>query len=202
MVGEEVKIPILRGRKDKEQDRSQEMRRRRSKTEPHAKRRAEDAPAERKVERGEAADRSEAADTDWRDLAMRLRAEMDNYRKRQKRWAQGEILEEKVRLLTNFLEVMDNLEKTLEHLDPEDPNHQAVQLAYDGMMKLLIREGVERIFALGRAFDPQWHDAVAVVQASDDQDQDMRVVEVVNPGYRLDGRILRPARVVVAKREG
>jgi molecular chaperone GrpE len=126
---------------------------------------------------------------------------MDNYRKRQKRWAKGEILEDKVRLLTGFLDVMDQLEKTLEHLDPEDPNHQAVQLAYDSMMKLLIREGVERIFALGRAFDPQWHDAVAMVPASADQDEEMRVVEVVNPGYRLDSRVLRPARVVVAKRE-
>ena len=132
---------------------------------------------------------------------MRLRADMDNYRKRQKRWAEGEILEEKVRLLTKFLDVVDNLEQTLEHLDPGDPNHQAVQLAYDGMMKLLIREGAERIFALGRAFDPRWHDAVAMVPASSDQGEEMRVVEVTSPGYRLDSRVLRPAKVVVAKRE-
>ncbi len=189
MVGTEgkaFKIPILRGKDDKDEDRSHSQRSR-------VEREAGDEPCESKT------DQSQTVDADWRDIAMRLRAEMDNYRKRQKRWAQGEILDEKVRLLTSLLEVMDNLEKTLEHLDPEDPNHQAVQLAYDGMMKLLIREGVERIFALGRVFDPQWHDAVAVVPASADQDEEMRVVEVINPGYRLNGRILRPARVVVAK---
>jgi molecular chaperone GrpE len=190
MVGTEgkaFKIPILRGKGEKEEDRP---RRQRSQAEPEAG----DEPRESKADQGQ------AADPDWRDMAIRLRAEMDNYRKRQKRWAKGEILDDKVRLLTGLLDVMDNLEKTLEHLDPGDPNHQAVQLAYDGMMKLLLNEDVERIFALGRAFDPQWHDAVAMVPAPDGQEEDMRVVEVVSPGYRLDSRVLRPAQVVVAKR--
>lgn len=186
--GKEVKIPVRR-------DKRNESRRSRDSRARSAQGQADDEPRKRGGEQ------AESSETDWRDMAIRLRAEMDNYRKRQKRWAKGEILEDKVRLLTGFLDVMDQLEKTLEHLDPEDPNHQAVQLAYDSMMKLLIREGVERIFALGRAFDPQWHDAVAMVPASADQDEEMRVVEVVNPGYRLDSRVLRPARVVVAKRE-
>jgi molecular chaperone GrpE len=186
--GKEVKIPVRR-------DKRNESRRSRDSRSRSAQGQADEEPRKRGGEQ------AESSETDWRDMAIRLRAEMDNYRKRQKRWAKGEILEDKVRLLTGFLDVMDQLEKTLEHLDPEDPNHQAVQLAYDSMMKLLIREGVERIFALGRAFDPQWHDAVAMVPASADQDEEMRVVEVVNPGYRLDSRVLRPARVVVAKRE-
>jgi molecular chaperone GrpE len=190
--GKEVKIPVRRDKRNKSRDESRRSRDSRARS---AQGQADDEPRKRGGEQ------AESSETDWRDMAIRLRAEMDNYRKRQKRWAKGEILEDKVRLLTGFLDVMDQLEKTLEHLDPEDPNHQAVQLAYDSMMKLLIREGVERIFALGRAFDPQWHDAVAMVPASADQDEEMRVVEVVNPGYRLDSRVLRPARVVVAKRE-
>jgi len=190
--GKEVKIPVRREKRNKSRTESREMRDRGAHS---AQRQVDDEPRKREGEQ------AESSNTDWRDMAIRLRAEMENYRKRQKRWAKGEILEDKVRLLTGFLNVMDQLEKTLEHLDPEDPNHQAVQLAYDSMMKLLIREDVERIFALGRAFDPQWHDAVAMVPASADQDEEMRVVEVVNPGYRLDSRVLRPARVVVAKRE-
>jgi molecular chaperone GrpE len=190
--GKEVKIPVRRERSAKECDRSRRSRGRET--------RSERIDTEREAE-AHKADRSNGSDTDWRDMAIRLRADMDNYRKRQKRWAQSEIFDDKVRLLTNFLDVMDNLEKTLEHLDAEDPNHQAVQLAYDGMMKLLIHEDVERIFALGRVFDPHWHDAVAMVPASADQEEEMRVVEVVNPGYRLNDRVLRPARVVVAKRE-
>jgi molecular chaperone GrpE len=85
-------------------------------------------------------------------------------------------------------------------LDPQDAAHQGVQLAYDGILTLLIREGVERIFAQGRPFDPEVHEAVAVVSAPPDQQEDMRVVEEMSSGYRFNDRVLRPAKVVVAKR--
>ncbi|MGC9522148.1 MAG: nucleotide exchange factor GrpE [Anaerolineae bacterium] len=138
---------------------------------------------------------------DWRDAALRLKAEMENYRKRQKRWAEDEIEQEKARLLRRFLEVVDNLEQALSYLDPEDPAHQGVQMAYDGILSLLLREGVERIFAQGRPFDHDRHEAVAVVPADERQKEDLRVVEVMSPGYKLRDRVLRPAKVVVAKRE-
>jgi molecular chaperone GrpE len=195
MVGtksREINIPVRREESGKRRSRSNEVRGSESRD---AQRRVDDSVKERETDRTESSDAM-----DWRDMAMRLRAEMDNFRKRQKRWAQGEILDDKVRLLTRFLDVMDHLETTLEHLDDEDPHHQAVQFAFDEMMKLLISEGVERIFALGRSFDPQWHEAVAMVPAPADQVEEMRVVEVVNPGYRLDNRVLRPTKVVVAKR--
>ncbi len=138
---------------------------------------------------------------DWRDAALRLKAEMENYRKRQKRWAQDEIEREKARLLRRFLDVADNLEHALEYIEAADPAHQGVQMAYDSILSLLLREGVERVFALGRAFDHDRHEAVAVVPADEGQTEDMRVVEVMSPGYRYHDRILRPAKVVVAKRE-
>ncbi|MGC9349209.1 MAG: nucleotide exchange factor GrpE [Anaerolineae bacterium] len=139
---------------------------------------------------------------DWRDAAMRLKAEMDNYRRRQHRWAEASVEREKAELLRKFLEVIDNLEQALKHLDPQDPAHQGVQLAYDGILTLLIREGVERVFAQGRPFDPEIHEAVAVVSAPPDQRVDVRVVEEVSSGYRFKDRVLRPAKVVVAKRGG
>jgi molecular chaperone GrpE len=132
---------------------------------------------------------------------MRLKAEMENYRKRQRRWAEDEIAQEKARLLGRFLEVVDNLEHALEHVEPDDPTHQGLQMAYDGMLNLLIREGAERIFAKGRAFDPALHEAIAMVPALPDQDVEMLVTEVMAPGYRLGERVLRPSKVVVAKRD-
>lgn len=84
---------------------------------------------------------------------MRLKAEMQNYRSRQRRWAEDEVVREKSRLLHRFLDVVDSLEQSLSYLDSGDPVHQGVQLAYDGILALLLREGVERIFAQGRAFD-------------------------------------------------
>ncbi len=142
---------------------------------------------------------------DWRDVALRLKAEMDNFRKRQTRWAQDEVLREKERFLRQFLGVLDNLEQALHHIDPQDPAHQGVQMAYDSMLALLLREGVERVFALGRPFDPAKHEAVAMVPSESGEPGDMHVVEVMAPGYLLvepnsgTRRMLRPAKVVVAK---
>jgi molecular chaperone GrpE len=136
---------------------------------------------------------------DWRDAALRLKAEMENYRKRQKRWAEDEVKREKADLLLKFLEVIDNLEYALQHIDRRDPAHQGVQLAYDALLNLLLREGVERIFAKGQPFDPHYHDAVAVVPAERGRADELRVVEVTSPGYRFADRVLRPAKVVVAK---
>jgi molecular chaperone GrpE len=162
--------------------------------------------------RAEAASRSASVDevesqaqgsteggVDWRDAALRLKAEMENYRKRQKRWAEDEILREKADLLFKFLEVVDNLEIALEHIDPQDPTHQGVRLAYDALLNMLLREGVERIFAKNQVFDPNYHEAVAVVPAPRGRGDELRIVEVTSSGYRYNDRVLRPAKVVVAK---
>lgn len=141
-------------------------------------------------------------DVDWRDVAMRLKADMENFRKRQQRWAEDEIHQEKARLLRKFLEPVDNLERALQHIDPGDPAHRGVQMAYDGMLAMLIREGVDRVFAEGTPFDPQVHEAVAAVPAPQGQREDFRVVEVLSTGYRYRDQVLRPAKVVVAKRAG
>ena len=136
---------------------------------------------------------------DWRDAALRMKAEMENYRKRQQRWAEDEVRREKADLLLKFLEVVDNLEAALQHINPQDPAHQGVRLAYDSLLKLLLREGVERIFAKGQLFDPNYHDAVATVPAERGRGDELRVVEVMSPGYRFNDRVLRAAKVVVAK---
>lgn len=155
---------------------------------PQESARAVDQPAARNEE------------IDWRDVALRLKAEMENYRKRQKRWADDEVLRDKERLLRHFLGILDDLEVALVHLDASNAVHQGVQVAYDGMLALLLREGVERIFAQGMPFDPMRHEAVAVVPARGADREEMRVVEVTSPGYLFADRVLRPAKVVVAKR--
>ncbi len=137
---------------------------------------------------------------DWRDMALRLRADMDNYRRRQQRLAEEQIMAEKKRLLLGFLQVVDNLERIIRHLDPADPHHQSIKATYDDMLKLLRFEGVEPIAALNAPFDPSVHDAVAVVPPRENQTESMLIVEEEQKGYRLGEQVLRPARVVVAKR--
>ncbi len=158
-----------------------------------------DLDAERVVERESAAPEGKE-DVNWRETALRLRAEMENYRKRQQRWAEDRVIQEKDRLLTSFLKVVDDLEKVLEHLDTDDPYYRGVKLTYDGMMNLLRTEDVEPIEAEGEAFDTTWHEAVSMVPAPRSQKVDMRVVEEMQRGYRRGKRVLRPARVVVARK--
>ena len=137
---------------------------------------------------------------DWRDRALRLQAEMDNYRKRQRRIAQQEAQAEQERLLHDVLGIADNLERTLAAASPGEDGaiRQGVELTRDELLRVLSRHGVERFEAGGEPFDPAWHEAVHVVAADALGVEAGTVVEVVRPGYRKGEQLFRPARVVVA----
>ncbi len=145
-------------------------------------------------------DSSETESDEWRDRAMRLQAEMENYRKRQERLAEGRITRERERLLLKFLGVLDNLEQVLAHLDPQNQVYQGVNITHKAMVAVLKSEGVESIPAVGEPFDPYWHDAVTMVPATPDQEEEMVVIAEEVRGYRIGDRLLRPARVIVAKK--
>jgi molecular chaperone GrpE len=136
---------------------------------------------------------------EWRDRALRLQADMDNYRRRQRRLAQEEIQTERERLLSGFLPVLDDLERALASStgDAKGLRH-GVELTHRVATQMLQREGVERIEAGGHPFDPAWHEAVATVRRNGTQMDLDTVVQVMEPGYRMGDRLLRPAKVVVA----
>ena len=135
----------------------------------------------------------------WRDRALRLQAEIENFRKRQQRLAEGRILADRERLLRAFLRVADDLERAL-HADGADADdlRQGVDLTYRSLMRLLDQEGAEPIEAAGQPFDPAWHEAVGTVPHVHAGAEPDTVVTVVEAGYRLGDRLLRPARVIVA----
>lgn len=135
----------------------------------------------------------------WQDRAQRLQAEMENYRRRQQRLAQDEIASERERLLKAFLEVVDDLERALNSTPPDGGGLRGgVQLTHRAALQRLKKENVERIEARGRRFDPAWHEAVSTVPGRQVGAAPETVVQVLEPGYRLGDRLLRPARVVVA----
>lgn len=136
----------------------------------------------------------------WRDRALRLQAEIENFRKRQRRLAQDSIEEDRARLLRNFLMIADDLERALRADDGDNGSlREGVAVIQRSVSQLLKQEGVQRIEATGEAFDPMWHEAVGTVLHGRVGAEPDTVVDVTQPGYRLDGRLLRPARVVVAK---
>jgi len=135
----------------------------------------------------------------WRDRALRLQAEIENFRKRQRRLAEEHILADRERVLRSFLRVADDLERAL-NADGADGDslRQGIDLTHQALMRILDQEGAEPIEALGQPFDPAWHEAVGTVPNGHAGVKPDTVVEVIEAGYRMGDRLLRPARVIVA----
>jgi molecular chaperone GrpE len=166
-----------------------------------------DVPARSRLENPELAtnhrepeggEEKDSAD-EWRDRALRLQAEMDNFRKRQQRLADERVSSDHERLLRAFLGVADDLERALlaDGTDVEGLR-QGVELTYQSLLRVLNQEGAEPIEAMHQTFDPQVHEAVGTVPHNEVDVEPDTVVDVVQMGYRLGDRLLRPARVLVA----
>ena len=135
----------------------------------------------------------------WRDRALRLQAEMDNFRKRQQRRADEQIEEERRRMLGAFLPIVDDLERALGAPENSGQNlRRGVEVIHRSALRLLQQEGVEPMEAKGRRFDPNWHEAMATIPLRGQGVAPFTITQVVEPGYRLGERLLRPAKVVVA----
>ena len=129
------------------------------------------------------------------DRYRRALADLDNYRKRTERDGERRVGEARHALLRDWLEAVDSVERAL-RLEPGDPGLAAV---LEQMDAILARNGVHRLDAAGARFDPERHEAIAVLPAVDAPDY--TVLEVARSGFALgDGEILRPAQVVVARR--
>ncbi len=135
-------------------------------------------------------------ETDWKAAAMRLQAEMENFRKRQTRRVEEAAASERERLLLRVLPVADNIARALSHSQAEDGNlRQGIELINRELQRFLESEGVTPIEAVGQPFDPTLHEAIGTRPANAEPDT---VVDEVETGYKLGDKLLRPARVVVA----
>ena len=142
---------------------------------------------------------SQPVEDGWHDRALRLQADMDNFRKRQQRLSQDRVEADRQRMLRAFLNVIDDLERALDAPDTTvEGLRQGVELTHRTALQLLKKEGVERIHAQSQPFDPNWHDAVATVEHNGNGQAPNTNVRVTEPGYRLGDQLLRPAKVVVA----
>lgn len=138
--------------------------------------------------------RREAAEN--RDKYLRALAEAENARKRMDRLCTDRMWQEKKRLLMSTLEVSDQLEQALKYGKPDDPITEGVRITYQQLQNMLRHEGVQEIEAEGKPFDPALFEAVDMAGESGGH---YRVASVFRKGYMLDGRLLRPARVVVER---
>ena len=130
------------------------------------------------------------------DDLRRLAADFDNYRKRTAREQLEMTSRANERLVKELLPVLDDLERALEAAQhhEEAKLEEGVRLVHRSLADLLVREGLAEIETNGR-FDPHVHEAL-LSQPSDAEEGS--VIQVLQKGYRLGDRVLRPARVIVA----
>ena len=133
---------------------------------------------------------------DWQSIALRLQADMDNFRRRQTLRADQAVVAERERLLLLMLSIADNLDRALDHIEADDTSlRQGVELTHRELMRLLEAEGVVGLETVGQPFNPELHEAVAIRAAGVETGT---IIKEMERGYRLGDRLLRPARVVVA----
>ncbi|HEY6777978.1 MAG TPA: nucleotide exchange factor GrpE, partial [Thermoleophilaceae bacterium] len=134
---------------------------------------------------------------EYLDLARRAQADFENYRKRAAREAAAAGERAKSGLVRELLPVVDNLERALASAGQEEQHlAEGVRLVHSELIAVLERNGVEQFDPSGERFDPAEHEALSM--RDQDGAESGLVLDVVEKGYRANGTILRPARVVVS----
>lgn len=130
-------------------------------------------------------------------LAQRTQADFENFRKRAAREATAAGERAKTGVVSGLFPVVDNLERALASAgEAEEHLADGVRLVHSELLALLERNGVEQFDPAGEPFDPAFHEALAT-RPAEDGDPGV-VIDVVEKGYRANGSVLRPARVVVS----
>ena len=131
---------------------------------------------------------------EYLDALRRLKAEFENWRKRQEREGARLVQLASERLVRELLPVLDNLERALE---TEGDIREGVRATYEQLVTILGREGLTPVFSDGQSFDPEVHEAI-MSQPSEEQEEGT-ILQTFERGYLLKGKPIRPAKVVVAR---
>jgi molecular chaperone GrpE len=145
-------------------------------------------------------DKARAEAEGYLDDLRRLQADFDNYRKRTLREQTARAASASQALVTRLLPVLDNFELAVSAAEQSrdfDRMLKGVEMVFGEFREVLEGEGLVKIEAEGKPFDPERHEAVIAVEQEDIEPG--MVVDTVRTGYELRGKVLRPAMVKVAK---
>lgn len=137
---------------------------------------------------------ADAKAKEYKELAQRVQAEFDNYRKRNNESVKAARAEGHNDLLVSMLPVIDSVETAMKMVK-EQATVEGIALIYKQLKILLQKYEVEEIAADGQAFDHNYHNAVALV----DSGESGKIIEVMQKGYTRSGKVLRYAMVKVAR---
>ena len=133
---------------------------------------------------------------DYRGRYVRALADFENFRKRTEREKADYFRYATSAVLKEILPVLDNFDRALEHAEEGDEFHKGVLLIYKQLFEVLLKNGLKPIDEGGVSFDPNIHEAV--VREEDPSVPNLTVVVILQKGYILHDRLLRPALVKVA----
>jgi len=131
---------------------------------------------------------------------QRVSADYANFQKRATKQIADTISYEKEKIIKTLLPALDNFEHALQNAhsaEAVDVLVKGIEIVYDQMLDILRSHGVEQIKALGEKFDPAVHEAMTQ-RAEPDQEENV-VLEEFQKGYKLNGRVIRPSKVIVNK---
>src|SRR3954463_4026533 len=132
------------------------------------------------------------------DHLRRLAADFDNYKKRQAREREALLVQANERLVRDLLPVLDDLERAVLAFDEHQPDaiRKGVELVQRALRTILEREGITEIDPEGERFDPHEHEALTTQSVAGTEEG--TVLQVIQRGFKLGDRVVRPARVIVA----
>lgn len=133
---------------------------------------------------------------DLNDSYLRLHAEYDNYRKRTMKEKADIIKTGNEKAILGVLPIIDDFERALPNIS--DDARQGVELIYNKFKTYLAQNGVKEINTIGYPFDTEVHEAITTIPAENDKQKDM-VIDCVQKGYTLNDKVIRFAKVIVAK---
>lgn len=163
---------------------------------------AEETPFAEVVEEEEGPSELEQAQREAKGLReemLRMRAETDNLRKRLQKEKQDSVQFANERLIKQLIPIFENLDRALKAPDTNvESLKEGVKLTSDQVLALFKKENVEPIAAVGEPFDPSIHEVLSQMESNDHDEN--TVIEEYSKGYRMNGRVLLPSRVVTSKK--
>ena len=162
---------------------------------------AEDASSKRHKGRRaltKALDEAKAKYAELNDTYLRLYSEFDNYRKRTAREKLELSATASAAVIKDLLPVLDDFERALQNMEKtgNEADLQGVTLIYNKLKSTLQKKGLEEIVAIGCDFNTDEHEALTMIPAPDESKKG-KVIDVIQKGYKLNGTVIRFARVVV-----
>ncbi len=138
----------------------------------------------------------------FKEMAQKAQADLANFRKRVDEERAEQYRSVTSRVIMKVLSVLDDLQRALEQApsgDEDAPWVEGVRLIERRLFSLLESEGVSPVEAEGKLFDPWEHEALMTVES--DEYESGTVASVIRPGYKINGKVLRPAQVAVVREQ-